>query len=214
MATSSCRCDSARHDPGKHVSVYIGANPLGDRSGERMLRDVLRFQVFAFELWRSYDQAYPLDPLLFRGLIGGGVLLEDCVRDRLQERLGRRPVAQCRAHQPPPVHREPADGFVFAGEIVVDRPGRHLGRRGDVLDQHVVQAALDGQAHRRHSDRPPGRQLLALPETGDRLAVGPALARAAIFSHNMQYTQKFVLRTFTDSAGRRAWRARVVSHFR
>ena len=84
---------------------------------------------------------------------------------RFQGRLARRPTDQTRLHQGHPLGVSPDHRRLFGWEIVEERPGRHVGSLGDVLDRDIGEAPFGHQLQRGIAQRPASRQLLAVAPT-------------------------------------------------
>jgi len=67
-----------------------------------------------------------------------------------------------------PVAMAGHDRFGLAREIVVERARRYVGSGGDILDEDVVQAALDSEADSRPAQGISHLALLALPQPDAR----------------------------------------------
>ena len=125
-----------------------------------------RLQVLAAQHRGTGDQPYAGDPLRVGDGAGRGVHRQHRVPDSGPEALAGGPFAQGVADPGRPVQRQRADRLVLAAEIIVERPRGDVRRRRDVLDEHVLQAPLDGQAHGSRAQGLPGGALLALAQAG------------------------------------------------
>jgi hypothetical protein len=154
--------DCSRQHGREHVGLEIGAGPLRDRRSQHPLRGQMRPEVLPLQRRRGDHEPDALDPLLARGLGAARVPLDDGVRNRLHQRFAGRTASKLLAHSQAAFHATRTDRLVFAREIVVARPcgGPGLGR--DVLDEHLVKAALHRQAHGRRAERLAGSRLLPL----------------------------------------------------
>src|SRR5215472_9287318 len=125
--------------------------------------------------------------------------------ERVHERLGWWPAPKRRAHELAALHGKRADRFVFAGEIVVEGAGGDACGVCDVLDVHVLEAALHSQPQRSDRERLAGRRFLALAQAIWRAVSGltwPTLGEfAARFGHACILPENCVMRklmlTFT-----------------
>ncbi len=142
----------------------LAADPDRDGLGERVLGHVMNLEILAAQRGRAGDQPHPGHPFLVQRPVGAAVLRHDRVGDRSPQRLVGRALAQRGPDPHGPVEAERADGLVLAAEVVIERTRRDPGRLGDVLDEHVIQAAGDRQLHRGHAERLPGGDLLALAQ--------------------------------------------------
>jgi hypothetical protein len=143
----------ACHDEREHVAREVGARSLGDRFGQRLAHRRVAFEVLATQLGRAGNEANSRKRIFVRR-VGQrpGVLAHHRVGKRFPERLAGRTGAQRFAGAARAVHSESADGFVFARKVIVEGPRGHAGRGGDVLDEHVLQAVLDGKSHGRPAE--------------------------------------------------------------
>src|ERR1035441_4074068 len=157
------------------ITERNGTGALGDRLSQLVLHHRQGLQVLPAQHRRAGDQLDAGDDLVVWRLAGRAIDGQHGVPDRIPQALAGGPFPQRFPDLEGPVQRQGADRLVFTGEVVVERPRRHLSCRRDVFDEHVLQTALDCQPHRRRAERLPGGELLALAQPSR--AAGPGLRR-------------------------------------
>src|SRR5215472_4667445 len=123
---------------------------------------MLGAKVLALESLRLEREPQPLYPFPVGRALRARVLVDHRTGDRLHQRLRGRAATQGLADPAAAIHGDRADRLVLAAEVVTEGPGRYAGLCGDVVDEHVLQAALGRQVHGSHAQRAARGSLLAL----------------------------------------------------
>jgi RNA polymerase sigma factor (sigma-70 family) len=158
--------DGAGQELRVHVALDIDPGSRGDRLGQGLLHLRGDLQVLATDGGRAEHELEPGQPLRVRRLVGPLVVRHHGADQRLPQRLAGRAGQQFRADPPCPVRAEGADRLVLAGEVIAERPQRHVRLSRDVLDGDVLQPPLDRQPDGGRAQRAPHGQLLTLPKPG------------------------------------------------